>query len=1190
MKVSLAVLALMLAATTTQGEWILKFTERDTLGGYDNNYKNYADLAVKVGGKTIELYDTLTGDHDYGNQTIDITDHVIPGQSRIEFELSGMWAAVLLYDIEVIHDGKPVKFTPWEVEKSDPRARAYAYSDERLMMVLGQDLAVEEGDNYVRFRSQPISDAIDIEILPSDITFSRIAYDVHDGNYLNVNAVVHNRGGINEKSARVQFFFNDKLVHTTEPFPLKAGQAKTITYPFQADFQGKKHLKLTVKALPRTDEREAGKDNNQVVKYFLERPSMYFTDITETPIKRYESRQPYSGWISSLERQAQACLRKDYPQKSLSETQKSQCAMRMAMAYHLTGGERYADKARQALLNIGNGKWTWADREKDGAASKGSLKRGVKENYGLSRVFGASWGQALTQYSLAYDWMHDYLHDYDAENGYSDTIEIRDRLARMTADAYLLLKEVYSYGDVGTGVSAVAFGDYGTGRLAIEGGFGIAAMALLDYDGKYQMLEGSPDEWITFVEKDLATESQTGSLLPHLDQHMSRDGLYEEGSGYRDYYEPSISYFIGLYNDVMGVNMADKYEIVDGTMKDIPYSMTPTGRYPNLAVSYAGEWNSVPNSLLVYPEGSPERGLINHYIRNVLLPDYGYRSEAGDFGRIPLYLLYDVNETHSLPSEPSFTSPAHSINILRSGWGRDALYSFLKAPNEPTMSGHAPWELHQLTYDFWARGAYLIVDAGDERFLADYGKDSVYGHAGWLVYDGKKEMAIHRGMKGQYGETSNNPAYVRDNLFTLDYDYLRGVMEVDVVVEGTRSGKIDSPFTVTRSMIIAGEDYLLVFDTLASEKKNRYAMLLPLGSANGYTGLKSNPKDNRAFGELYIGEKKQEWFDKAGHKPVESQHAGVGEVSWASQSQTDKIHTAPRPVTLKTILRPRQEVRVDVSGMHYGSYGIDYEWAHPVLKGIQEGENVHYLTLHMPVEKGGSPPETGDLTVSPSTGAQAIRITRGENTDVAYLGPRRKSSFANFTTNARALYARMRSGKIKSFLQEGGQGVNFHGVTMLYTGAAARQYTKYGASGLTVDVSASKPTDAYIRVFNPSGTEISNVTINGKAAQYETDGRYVKTRIPADARINVSYGDYRQKQKTRTIVPPIFADLDAEKPLDETTSSTTIKQADKTGGAVKNREKEGGAWCLPLAFVILTGAILIFLKYYLTENGGQEDE
>ena len=378
-----------------------------------------------------------------------------------------------------------------------------------------------------------------------------------------------------------------------------------------------------------------------------------------------------------------------------------------------------------------------------------------------------------------------------------------------------------------------------------------------------------------------------------------------------------------------------------------------------------------------------------------------------------------MNRTNHPKNQVIFSSTG-SINIFRSSWTDDALYAFLKAPNEVTMSGHAPFEMHQLTFDIWAKGAYPIVDAGNPRFLP-YGGANSLGHTSWFFYENGELNTIYRGGKGQYGDTCNNPAYITSKFTSPNLDYIKGEMDVTVGYDYPNERAAYSPFHVTRNMMMVEDEYFIVADSLTSKKENIYSMVIPFGSANGNKGKKGVPNDNWAIGNLFFDGEKNEWYNKTTNQRIKVGKNNVTKIIWETQSEINSINKIPNPVNMTVNLNPSIDINISHVDMHMGSYGQENEWTIPFLKAHQNGENVKYLTIYYPNAKDEDMPIISNIPVSGEKGIHyATTISKGETEDIVMIGDNELISAQDMKSNARISYIRKVKGSISTnFMADG---------------------------------------------------------------------------------------------------------------------------------------------------------------------------
>jgi hypothetical protein len=421
---------------------------------------------------------------------------------------------------------------------------------------------------------------------------------------------------------------------------------------------------------------------------------------------------------------------------------------------------------------------------------------------------------------------------------------------------------------------------------------------------------------------------------------------------------------------------------------------------------------------------------------------------------------------------------------------------------------------HQLSFDLWAKGAYPVIDAGDERFLG-YGGSSIYGHTTWLFYEDGEERWIDRDTKGQYGETCKNPAYITTTLTSNDLDFLEGRMDVTSWYNYPDSGDVKKPFSVTRDMVMVGDDYFIVADSLVSNGENRYSMIIPFGSANGHTGAEDNPSDNWALGSLNVDGSRIHWYDYINPKPLNSRVQKASNMVWETVTETNDIETTPYPVNMTVHLNPTAEIDVDVSGMHYGDYGQGHEWAFPYVRVNQQGNNVKYLTVYYPTSAGEKAPDMRSLSVAGGSGtAYATRI----GYDVAMVGDGVSITAENLTSDARMTYMRLNGGLPSAFLMVDGYRLNFENNTYVYSTLEATVLVIYGRSNVTAKIRSGGPLTLYLKTFFNSSTG-AVCKLNGSPISCAYDGVVVKAVLTGSGEFSVGESDAGEKPGPSIFIP-----------------------------------------------------------------------
>jgi hypothetical protein len=295
--IALGVIFLMLLANplicSAQDNWALSFTLRATeyYGG---------TLEVKVDDNTVESISIKPSNN--GPKTIPLTG-VMPGVSRISLRHSPAAAnGVLLYNVSISHNGKPVRFSPWTYNESHPDMRGWAHTDSRLILIRPRPL---EGTHWNEFTSQPLQDAPELEIKQSDLAFSKDGediriYDIQDGDNIIIKATVRNLGAISEDEARVEFYVDDVLQGTSPTFSLAPDASTTQSFNLLVNFGSTHTLKIESRVVSSNSTFEGKECNNRAIKWIVKRPYFFFTDITQTPGYKYQTEEPYASWINVL--------------------------------------------------------------------------------------------------------------------------------------------------------------------------------------------------------------------------------------------------------------------------------------------------------------------------------------------------------------------------------------------------------------------------------------------------------------------------------------------------------------------------------------------------------------------------------------------------------------------------------------------------------------------------------------------------------------------------------------------------------------------------------------------------------------------------------------------------------------------------------------------------------------------------
>jgi|GEM_PF-2589703 len=1082
---------ILLSSNAGAEEWTLSFVERDTMPwARGSSVKdNDAAIYVYVNNDLAKSYPTIGQDYHYGLETVNLSSYD-PEGGKITLAFKGYRTGFLLYNINISRDGEMVDFAPWTVSGFTTDEQIHydnTLRDDRIMAYIGND-------GWVNFTTSTISIAPELVIKPSGLHFSKPMYDISNGDGLQITAEVENTGSADESDAAVKLYVNDALYQTSSGSPVPKGSSANFTFTYTADFGGGHLIKVEAEVVPSGSEGMT--HNNKAVKYILDHPYFYVTDFSEAPVNTHSGQEPYSSWDSSLQSDAGLALSYDYASSTAAEHIKAEYALRLSLYGNIHDDSEYQNKAMEALSYIGDGDWNWANRSNAGNTAEGAggthtVYPANADYSGSVEDSGANWGDVLVGYGIAYELNFDYIKSYDETHGTSFLPAIRDKLARLCQDAYLLAKEIYNYHGGGDRTTAFNFGDWGTGKLAMEGGIGVCTMALLDYDGQYQDIE-SMDEIVEFVERDLFEEGSklVGAPESLLQIQVNEDGIWEEGSGYQDYHAPTTSYFMALYKSTFGVNLADVYPLAYGYGTFILRTLYPTGQYPQIATSYGSPWYPQINYYLMFDKDEEEYKAGTWFVNYSIIQQRGYRGNdngqgaGGDMkGYSYLLLGYDKSAAHSHFSDGTYFFPENTAAVLRSGFGKEDLYVFFTAPDNHTMSGHSSDTISQLVFDMWAKGAYLVARRGDERFLdqADY-----IGRAGFTTMLvkcptcswGGQWKAIYRGAKGTYGDM-DNPSQITSTLNSGSLDYAEGGMTVSDFVNMTGSASYTAalPFTFdwTRGIMMVAGEYVVVSDRLVSDSSRDYAMVIPFGETNGNVGG-SGDADNYAWGNLMIDGTDTSWYDRTQGSEafVPSTHSSAQEIVWKTRSETNDMDTTSEAVNLTVRLNPASDTDIVSGTIHFGNYGVGYEWYIPVANVKQSGADVKYLTVYYPTNSTDTRPAITNVQITGGSGGNdyATRLTRGAVTDIMSVSDGETISADVMTTNAELAFSRAVSGGLQYFFMRSGTAFSYSGSDRLSVSSVVPELVlvsyEDGNSNITMRVKGSGTAIITLKNLDPS--------------------------------------------------------------------------------------------------------------------------
>jgi hypothetical protein len=1015
-------------AAAADANFTLNLTVRDTVSG--DAYAAYASLCFYLNDTYLDCW-SLSKDKDYGEIGIDLGD-MDYDDDTLSIVVNGTSSdGVYLSNIRIFDSsGNRVSFTPWSFSESNSEVKNITISDSKLIM--GLPLYKTGSQRYANYTSAVIEQAPDFVINQSDMTLNQTIYNISDGESINISVVVHNVGSLSG-SGVVQLTANDVFVANSTMLTINNGSSGFTNFTYAVDYDSKNILKLKVEVIPNST--EGLDDDNYAVKYLIEnRPYMLFTDWSAIPGSVYSAQEPYATWLTALTSKAATANATDYSAGGgVNEWTKADRLASLAMRYYSSGYDvGYANSACDGLAYaFTETGWEWANRSASGNATDGSGSSGGQQNYdlGTSSYGSAQLMRLFTNYGVAYDLMHDYMF----ENCTANLTTFRDSFGRALADGYLQFREYYSYTGVaintGESYSLYSFGsDPGLRRMEAESGWGSGILSLLDYDGTYQDLDGSPYDWADFVERDMFDASLTGASETELELQCSADGFFED-SEYYQYYESGLAHFMAFYNNTFEVSLNDSYGMADDYAFALPMTANPTFTLANYITAYRSIWQFMYPMTILFADGSNMKALIDQYLNNTvahyaLSSDTGYLIESTDFNDAYYHLVfYNSSAGTTVTGEPSYVAPQNTYAVFRSSWDETALYSLYKTAShgEPLTAGTAAGHSHQNTFNIWAKRAYLLPDSGQAR----YADVSVYGSGSKIREHSNKAshntfvianstgffQSLYRQPNSQYTGPFN-PSKINDSMLSDYLDYATQTVYMGYAVPHSKVGAtreaLATNFTWTRHLLMIRDDYFISVDDIVGDAEVNLRAVIPLGStkfisSDGYSSS-NEPEDNYANGTLYIDDVNTTWFQPASNSSRGATLGNVQNITWATYSENNSAYTTTYEVNLSIFLNPTRETYlnnftyINASYMHWGSDSKGYEFARPDIK--TDAGNVttfRNLYVYYPTNITDTQASFDNLTVAGGSGDDyATQVTIGTRTDVVITGDPGTDYFAGY--------------------------------------------------------------------------------------------------------------------------------------------------------------------------------------------------
>ncbi|MBU4451937.1 MAG: hypothetical protein ABIF85_00720 [Nanoarchaeota archaeon] len=532
-------------------------------------------------------------------------------------------------------------------------------------------------------------------------------------------------------------------------------------------------------------------------------PSLLFTNISETPGYQHRTEEPWLGWEKSVINSAIASLARNFSAEGWiyydRMLYRAAFARDLALAYQITKNESYAEKAKEALLNIG----------------VGLISNDIDKS------------DALEDYSFAYDWTQPYL---DPAN---DTI-IRDKLANLTDVVYMDLN------DNGTYLNYVTFADYhGKAYPSV----GIASLALYDYTNPNSItLVSGPSDWLKvgtdylFVDDKLHIFNRSVMSFGFSDSGKHLNGAY------KGYVAENFMWWLQAYSHFLNRNALDDYPVAKNAFTSEIWESMPN-HYHNNYITDGNRKIIYSKGIINLLDSDYKSYVLNHLEMLDNLSILPYSGTLGYYANGFYYLTYQ-NYSEIQRKYPSWTSRMDSdvskaqYQVFRGSWLNDSDWLSFITWNITSNSNRDMAHHDQLSFEYYSRGDLLLADGGEEKHILDryYGDYETY-HNVIAIENPRSPFASSswadstaRGINKGDSSGLKTPISIEHFAQTPWIEFIDADVTI-TAVKDTSTYTLSSPIGYSRA-IIYPKDYFIVIDRMESSETWTYRNIFRPTSLN----------------------------------------------------------------------------------------------------------------------------------------------------------------------------------------------------------------------------------------------------------------------------------------------------------------------------------------------------------------------
>jgi len=724
-------------------------------------------------------------------------------------------------------------------------------------------------------------------------------------------------------------------------------------------------------------------------------PMLLFHDIDEVPGYQYRTIEPWKGWETSTIASADSSLSLNFS-ANLGDNNRinyrGELARDLAMAYQITKKPQYAQKAREALLDMENGT-VGVDPTDSNAIVRAKNDK--------------SW--ALAGYSLAYDWIQPTLDPT------TDT-RIRDKLATLADRVHKDLN------DNGSNPGYVSFADYHGQAYPT---MGVASAVLDDYSNPNHLpISSTPVEWhrvaTEYLFENDTLHSYNRSLFSFGFDETS--GKYLNGE-YKAYVMDDFALWFQVSNHFYHENLLDKYPAAKKGFTSEVWESLPNDYSDNYVTNGNTKWIYHKGIISLLPDNEKST-VLNHIDRieqSILLP-YSEISNGNFQGGLSSAFLYCVYGNYTaiprtFPATTSHLDPNAITQLFRGNWKDDADWLSLITFNKFTGSNRDMTHHDQLSFEYYSRGDLLLADGGEDKYVLDrtYGTTAI-SHNTITIENprspftispltGSASLGIYKGDSGGLV----TPSTVDTIIQAPWVQAVQAHVSITKLSSGTTpysyiTQSLSSPIQYTRTILYPDSNYFIIVDRLEGNETWIYRnifrptslIVTPTVDANK-DGIYAASEVGHVNGYLFIGSTPYDW-QALPYKTETNTRMTTNTISW------ETVNPYGNNVRLDIVSAPASEILITKHVGRIGGYEPASEVFNPVVFLKSPPANSLYRVTALLSRYSDEEAKMAEEIPVQGKG-NALRVHDSLYDDYIYTG-NGSSSFDGFSTDADVVFVR----------------------------------------------------------------------------------------------------------------------------------------------------------------------------------------